>query len=178
MNKSRVPFESIIILHNNLAGLSARHQERKRLQQDVAESFGVSLSTIRRALRTYQKPKTIKRADFNRPRHLTLAEMHHYCELIAALKIRTTNKKGRHLSTPRALWILENHGVDVEGERILVPRGLLKASTVNRYLKRLSFSPKGLWLEPVVTHFQADYSNECWQLDFTPSEIKKLPGES
>lgn len=178
MSKSRVPFESIIILHNNLAGLPARHPERRRFQQDVAESFGVSLSTVRRALRTYQKPKAVKRADFNRPRNLSTAEMHHYCEVIAALKIRTTNKKGRHLSTPRALWILENHGVDVDEKRILAPQGLLKTSTVNRYLQRLGFSPKGLWLEPVVVHFQAEYSNDCWQLDFTPSELKKLPGET
>ena len=144
----------------------------------MAESFEVSLSTVRRALRTYQKPKAVKRADFNRPRNLSFTDMQYYCELVAALKIRTTNKKGRHLSTPRALWIIENHGVEVDGKRIQAPQGLLKTSTINRYLKRLGFSPKGLWLEPVVVHFQADYSNDCWQLDFTPSELKKLPGES
>lgn len=42
-------------------------------------------------------------------------------------------------------------------------------------LKRLGFSPKGLLLEPIVVHFQAEQSNDLWQMDFTPSELKKLP---
>ena len=177
MRKSLIPIESLVILHNNMASLPDRHPERQRLQEEVAKSFGVSISTIRRALREYQKPKLMKRADFNQPRNISFGEMTKYCELIAALKIRTTNKKGRHLSTPRALWILENHGVEVDGEKIIAPKGILTKSTVNKYLKRQGFSPKGLWLEPVVVHFQAEKSNECWQFDFTWSELKKLPGE-
>lgn len=38
--------------------------------------------------------------------------MERYCEIIAALKMRTTNKKGRHLSTPRAVELMEEHGVE------------------------------------------------------------------
>lgn len=178
MSRSSIPIESIVILHNNLTGLSARNPKRRHLQEEVAKSFGVSLSTIRRTLRIYQKPKSIKRADFNCQRNISSEEMRNYCELVAALKIRTTNKKGRHLSTPRILWILENHGIEIDGKKIIVPKNLLKKSTINRYLKRLGFSPKGLLLEPVVVHFQAEYSNDCWQLDFTSSELKKLPGES
>jgi hypothetical protein len=30
-------------------------------------------------------------------------DLEYYCELIAALKLRTTNKAGRHLSTGRAI---------------------------------------------------------------------------
>lgn len=178
MSKSPVPIESIIILHNNLMGLSARHPERRRLQEEASKSFGVSLSTVRRVLRTYQKPKSLKRTDFNRPRNMTAAEMQNYCEIVAAVKLRTTNKKGRHLSTPRILEILEDHGIEIDGQKILLPKNLLKKSTVNRYLKRLGFSPKGLLLEPVVVHFQAEKSNDCWQLDFTSSDLKKLPTES
>jgi transposase InsO family protein len=178
MSHSSIPIESIVILHNNLTGLSARDPKRRHLQEEVAKSFSVSLSTIRRALRIYQKPRSIKRTDFNCPRNISAAEMLNYCELVAALKIRTTNKKGRHLSTPRILWILENHGIEIDGKKRMVPKGLLKKSTINRYLKRLGFSPKGLLLEPVVVHFQAEQSNDCWQLDFTSSELKKLPGES
>lgn len=178
MSKSFIPIESIIILHNNLRGLSARDPERRQLQEDASKSFDVSLSTVRRALRIYQKPRSVKRADFNRPRNLSAAEMQNYCELVAALKIRTTNKKGRHLSTPRILWILENYGIEIDGKKIIAPKNLLKKSTINRYLKRLGFSPKGLLLEPVVVHFQAEQSNDCWQLDFTSSELKKLPSES
>ena len=177
MSKTKIPIESLVILHNKLLSLSARHPDRTKLHEEVAQSFKVSLSSVRRALKTYQKPSLVKRSDFNCPRNLSFSEMKRYCELIAALKIRTTNKKGRHLSTPRALWILENHGVEVDGEKFIVPKGLLAKSTVNRYLKRQGFSPKGLWIEPVVVHFQAEHSNEFWQVDFTTSELQKLSGE-
>lgn len=173
MSKNSLPLESIIILHNNLIGLSARNPEKKRLQEEAAKGFGVSLSTVRRSLRNYRNPKS-RRRDFNHSRIISVAEMQTYCELIAALKMRTTNKKGRHLSTPRALWILENHGVEVDGKKVIAPKNVLKKSTVNRYLKRLGFSPKGLLLEPIVVHFQAEQSNGLWQLDFTLSELKKL----
>eukprot|EP01037_Dinobryon_pediforme_P015992 gene15992-16162_t len=73
------------------------------------------------------------------------------------------------------MWILENHGVEVGGTKIMAPQNILKKSTVNRYLKRLGFTPKGLLLEPIVVHFQAEQSNDLWQMDFTPSELKKLP---
>ena len=33
-------------------------------------------------------------------------------------------------------------------------------------------------IEPIVTRFEAQYSNECWQFDFTPSNLKRLPNES
>ena len=99
--------------------------------------------------------------------------MRSYLELIATLKICSTKRKGKQLSTPRAIWILEDHGVDVEGKRIMPPKGLLTKSTVNRYLKRLGLTSKNFLCESVVVHFQATLSNECWQLDFTPSDLKK-----
>ena len=175
MDKNTIPLESIIILHNNLVGLSARNPEKRRLQEEVAKGFDVSLSTIRRVLRNYRKPKSARRSDFNHPRVISAAEMQYYCDLIAALKKRTTNKQDRHLSTPTALWILENHGIGVDGNIVIAPKNVLKKSTVNRHLKRFGFSPKGLLLEPTVVHFQAEQSNEFWQMDFTPSELKKLP---
>jgi hypothetical protein len=37
---------------------------------------------------------------------LPKSELERYCELVAALKLRTTNKQGRHLSTKRAIELL------------------------------------------------------------------------
>jgi hypothetical protein len=48
-----------------------------------------------------------------------LAEMDRYAEIIAALKIRTSNRKGWHVSTARAIWFLETDGVET-------PEGLVK----------------------------------------------------
>jgi hypothetical protein len=61
----------------------------------------------------------------------------------------------------------------MEGKRIIISKGLLKKSRVNRYFKSLGLGSKSLWAEPVVTHFQAENSNDWWQLNFTVSELKK-----
>ncbi len=70
------------------------------------------------------------------------SELEHYCELIAALKLRTTNKSGRHLSTGRAIQLLEEHGVETVQGLIKSPKGLLSKQTVNRWLSAgVSTSP-------------------------------------
>ena len=178
MSKKPLPTEVIVGLYHQLANLSAKHPNRNPIIKEIADSFNVSLSTVRRALKNYRQPHSIQRSDYNKPRRISAEEMLRYCELIAALKIRSTNRKGKQLSTPRAIGILEDHGVDVEGKRINAPKGLLTKPTVNRYLKRLGLTSKNFLIEPVVVRFQATYSNECWQLDFTPSELKRLPHDN
>ena len=175
MGRKPLPIETIISLYHQLADLSAKHPDRKRLIEEAAHAFQVSVSTVRRALKHYRQPRTAHRADYNHSRKISATEMLQYCEVIAALKIRSTNRKGKQISTPMAINILENHGIEVEGKRIMAPKGLLTKPTINRYLKRFSLSPKYFHCEPVVVRFQATYSNECWQLDFTPSELKHLP---
>jgi hypothetical protein len=52
------------------------------------------------------------------------AEIERWCEIVAAMKVRTTNKKGRHLSTVRILQLLIDHGVETpEGLRNSPPAG-------------------------------------------------------
>ena len=174
MTKKILPIEVIVALYNQITNLSAKHPDRNRFIKEAAQTFNVSLSTIRRALKNYHKPRSIKRSDYNKPRNISSEEMLRYCELIAALKIRSTNRKGKQLSTPRIIEILENHGVEIEGKRIMISKGLLTKPTVNRYLKRFGLTSKNFLCEPVVVRFQATYSNECWQLDFTPSELRSL----
>jgi transposase InsO family protein len=174
MIKKPLPTEVIVGLYNQLVNLSAKHPDRKLLIQEVFQTFDVSLSTVRRALKNYHNPRLTSRSDYNQPRKIGRDEMLRYCELIAALKIRSTNRKGKQLSTPRAIEILENHGVELEDRKIISPKGLLTKPTVNRYLKRFGFTSKNFRCEPVAVRFQATYSNECWQLDFTPSELKRL----
>lgn len=178
MTRKVIPTEVIVDLYHKLSNLSAKHGDRKVLIRETAETFNISFSTVRRAIKNYSQPRSIIRSDYNRPRKITKEEMLRYCELIAALKIRSTNRSGKQLSTPRAIEILENHGIDLEGVRIISPKGLLTKPTVNRYLKRFGLTSKNFLCEPVVVRFQATHSNECWQLDFTPSELKYLSNES
>ena len=174
MPQKPLPMEVIVGLYNQLSDLSAKHHDRSKFIAETAQTFNVSISTVRRALKNYKQPYSIHRADYNKPRKLSSEEMFYYCELIAALKKRSTNNKGKQLSTPKALEILENHGVTVAGKHIIIPKRALTKPTANRYLKRLGLTSKNLLCEPVVVRFQATYSNECWQLDFTPSDLKKL----
>jgi transposase InsO family protein len=178
MARKPIPTEVIVDLYYKLSNLSAKHRDRKPLINETAKAFSVSPSTVRRAIKNYSQPRSVIRSDYNCPRKINKEEMIRYCELIAALKIRSTNRKGKQLSTPRAIWILENHGIDLEGKRINSPKGLLTKPTVNRYLKRLGLTSKNFLCEPIVVRFQATYSNECWQLDFTPSELKYLPNKN
>ena len=99
--------------------------------------------------------------------------MRRYCELIAALKLRTTSKKGRRLSTKACIGVLEKSGIETAEGLVKVESGLLKLSTVSRYLKQWGYDNRTLAIEPPWTPFQATFSNECWQFDFSPSDLKK-----
>ncbi len=177
MARKRLPIESLIMLRNALDALGARSPKRRKLVEDTADFFGVSPSTIRRALREYHQPQSVNRSDYNQPRAIARAEMKLYCELIAALKVRTTNKKGRHLSTKDCIDLIEEYGIKTPQGLVQAPRGVLKRTTVERYLQRWGLGFKVLNVEPAAVRFQAVYSNDCWQFDFSPSDLKKLKGK-
>lgn len=105
--------------------------------------------------------QSLRRTDYGIPRILPPADLERYCELIAALKVRTGNTKGRHLSTPEG-WVV-------------APQSLLKKSTVNRYLATWGYDQRTLAVQQPVAHFQASYANKCWQFDVSPSDLKALP---
>ncbi|HAU0311432.1 TPA: transposase family protein [Legionella pneumophila] len=169
-----IPTEQLILLHNKMLALSPRHPERKNLIRSFAEAFGVSESTIRRQLREHVYFVGRARIDKNIPRAISKNDMLLYCQLIAALKIRTSNKKNKHLSTQACIRILEEHGVETENNLIKISPGTLKKSTVNRYLKKWGYDFAAMKIEPTVVHFEAEYSNDCWQFDFTPSDFKQF----
>lgn len=174
MKKPTVPHETLVILQQQLDSFPARSAHRRKLVEETATLYGVSVSTVRRLLRNHHKPHVAFRGDYNKSRVISPAEMKQYCELIAALKLRTKNKK-RHLATQACIDILENHGVTTFDGLIKAPEGLLKLSTVNRHLNRLGLNVLALAIEPATVSFQATHSNECWQFDFSPSQMKKLP---
>jgi len=99
-------------------------------------------------LQELRKPHAAHRADYGKPRLLPKNELERYCELIAALKLRTTNKQGRHLSTGRAIELMENYGVETSQGLIKAPKGLLHRPTVNRYLSFLRLDQPHLLREP------------------------------
>jgi hypothetical protein len=136
--------------------------------------YGVSSSTVYRALQALLKPRAVHRTDRGTPRVLPQAELERYCELIAALKLRTTNKQGRHLSTPRAIEILEQYGVETPQGLIRAPQGVLHKTTVNVYLRQWHLDHPRLTRQPPAVRFEAAHSNDCWQFDMSPSDLKHL----
>jgi len=169
-----IPTEQLIALYNKMLPYAARHAERKILIRSFADSFGICESTVRRQLRKHVLLNNTSRFDMNRPRVTSADEMLLYCQIIAALKLRTSNKKNKHLSTQTCITILEKHGVNLEQGLIKAPKGTLKKTTINRYLKNWGYDQVSMKIEPPVVRFEAEHSNDCWQFDFTPSELKQL----
>lgn len=174
MPRKTLSAEALIDLHRRLASLAPRSPERRRVMHDTAGLYGVSEQTLYRALAARARPKALRRADRGTPRALPKEAMERYCELIAAIKVRTSNKKGRHLSTTGALRLIEEFGVDTPDGHVHTPKGLLNKTTVNRYLQQWGYDRTSLSRQPAAVRFQAEHSNDCWQFDMSPSDLKQI----
>jgi len=170
----RVPPEAISDLRRRLSPLSPRSAERRLLVEETARLYGVSTDTLYRALRERAVPKPLRRCDHGVPRVMGAKEMERFCEVVAAIKVRTSNKKGRHLSTAEAIRLLENYGVQTPDGPVRAPKDVLTKTTVNRYLKRWGYDRETLGRPPPAVRFQASHSNECWHFDLSPSDLKQV----
>jgi hypothetical protein len=88
--------------------------------------------------------------------------------------VRTSNRKGRHLSTIESIRLLEDYGIDTPEGFVQAPKGILTKPTANRYLKRWGYDHVRLTREPPAVRFQARYSNDLWQFDISPSDLKHI----
>lgn len=50
----------------------------------------------------------------------------------------------------------------------------MRRPTVNRYLSLLRLDQPHLLREPPAVRFQAEHSNDCWQFDMSPSDLKRI----
>lgn len=169
-----IPVDSLLQLRQRLDRLPPKSPERAAQVAAVAHLYGVSSTTVYRALHTFQRPHAAQRVDRGKPRILPAAELERYCELIAALKLRTRNKQGRHLSTRRAIELLEHYGVETPHGLVRVPSGVLHKTTVDVYLRRWHLDQPRLIRQPPAVRFQAEFSNACWQFDMSPSDLKQV----
>lgn len=170
--RKSIPPDSLLQLRQRLDRLPPKSPERAVQIATVAQLYGVSATTVYRSLHRTLRPRTAHRRDHGRPRVMSRPDLEYYCELIAALKLRTTNKAGRHLSTGRAIQLLEEYGVETQQGLVRAPAGVLSVPTVNRWLSLYRLDQPRLLREPPATRFQAEYSNDCWQFDMSPSNIR------
>jgi hypothetical protein len=174
MPKKQIPIDAIVDLRRRLDQLPQRSSSRRVLVQEIAQLYGISEDTVYRRLREKNFVRSARRVDCDVPRVIEKATLERYCEIIAALKIRTSNRKGRHLSTVQAIRLLEEQGINTPDGHITVPVGLLKITTVNCYLKKWGYDRDTLLRQPPAVRFQAEYSNQCWHFDLSPSDLKHV----
>lgn len=131
----RPPGEALVDLRRRLSLLPARDPGRTEIVRRAAQAYGISVPTIYRALRELSRPKSIRRSDHGDIRVAPKAEMERYVEIVAAMKLRTLNGKGRHLSTAQVIRHLEETGVETPDGLVKAPPGLLKRATIDRLLR-------------------------------------------
>ena len=112
MSRHTISPEALMDLRRQLDTLPPRSAERRHRIPEAAAFYGISEPTRYRLLRQRRHPRSLGRADRDAPRVLPKAELERYLELIAALKVRTANGKGRPLSTRAAIRVLEDYGLD------------------------------------------------------------------
>ena len=169
-----IPVEALVDLRRRLDDLPPRHAGRRALVEGAASLFGVSRATLYRALAGQFRPRGLRRADRGEPRKLTRLELERYCEIVAALKLRTSNLKGRHLSTVRCIELLEEVGVETPQGLVRISKGLLHKTTVNRYLHLWGYDHARMTRAPAAVRFEARTSNALWQFDISPSDLKEI----
>ena len=169
-----VPLEALATLRRRLAALPARHSDRKLMMNSTAELYAVSRATLYRLLRGDRRPKDASRSDRGSTRAMPAGDIERLCEIVAAMKIRTSNRKGRHLSTVRVLELLEKYGVDTPTGFLKLEPGRITASTLNRHMARLGYDHDRMTREPPAVRFQAEESNALWHFDMSPSDLKQL----
>jgi hypothetical protein len=82
--------------------------------------------------------------------------------------------KGRHLPTGEAIRLIEEFGVETPEGLIKAQKSMFKITTVNRYLRQWGYDHETLRRQPAAVRFQAECSNDCWQFDLSPSDLKEI----
>jgi predicted DNA-binding transcriptional regulator AlpA len=108
MARKAIPSEALLDLRRRLSSLPPRAPQRRRLMQEIATLYGVSEPTLYRAVQQQGKPRAVHRSDRGEPRVFPKTELERYLELITAVKLRTSNLQGRHLSTTEAIRLRES----------------------------------------------------------------------
>jgi hypothetical protein len=155
-----VPIEALATLRRRLAALPGRHPQHEALLSSTAELYAVSRATLYRLLRGERRPRDAHRADRGTPRVMPAAEIERWCEIIAAMKVRTTNRKGRHLSSVRILQLLVEHGVETPDALQKLAPGRLTASTINRHMRRLGYDHDRMTRQPPAALWHFDLRHE------------------
>jgi hypothetical protein len=156
MPKKQLVAEALIDLHRRLSTLPIRSHERRIVMQETANLYGrIRTDPLSGISAKGARPRALRRSDRGTPRVLPQDKMEYYCELTAALKVRTSNKKGRHLSTGEAIRLIEEFGVETPDGLIKAQKSMFKPTTVNRYLRQWGYDHETLRRQPAAVPFSS-----------------------
>jgi hypothetical protein len=93
-----IPGEVLEELRSNLTHLRRRDPERRTLVARTAFLCQRSEKTVYRQLAQLPGPKRCTRKDQGHARYPVESEFRRWIEMVAAIKLATLNRKGRHLS--------------------------------------------------------------------------------
>lgn len=156
----RPPGEALVDLRRRLSLLAPRDSARADVIARMAQAYGISPSTVYRSLRELTQPKSVRRADHGTTKSVPPPDMERYAEIVAALKMRTSNKKGHRLSTRRAIELLEDTGIETPEGLIKAPKGLLKRPTLDRFMRNAGYDHARITRPVAAIRFQAKRANE------------------
>ena len=164
-----IPGEVLEELRSNLAHLRLRDPERRTWVARTAFLFQRSEKTVSRQLAQLPGPKRCTRKDQGHARYPVEREFRRWIEMVAAIKLATLNRKGRHLSTAKAIALAED-GVDLEGRFEHIPKGVLTRSRCDRWMGTLGMTLRHRSRPEPCVRFEAPESTACWQCDVSISD--------
>jgi hypothetical protein len=164
-----IPGEVLEELRSNLAQLRRRDPERRTLVARTAFLFHRSEKTVSRQLAQLAGPKRFTRKDQGHARYPVESEFRRWIEMVAAIKLATLNRKGRHLSTAKAIALAED-GVYLEGRFEHIPNGVLTRSCCDRWLATLGITLRQRSRPEPCVRFEAHESHACWPFDMSVSD--------
>lgn len=170
---AKIPNEVLQDLRDNLSRLSARDAERHKLIARTAFMFNCCEQTVYRQLARLDKLHKAVRRDHGHARYGVEADFKHWVEIVAALKLASLNKKGKHLSTAKALLLAEE-GVYLEAKFEQIPPGVLSRSSCDRWMRNGGINIHSSLRQAACIRFEAQESNECWQFDISISDAYYL----
>lgn len=169
--KKPLPVERLIELHENLIHHAAYSSERRNEFVKIAEQFKISEYTVRRQYNNWIRINLKGRSDKGHAKVASNKEIEEWVSMIAAIQIASLNKKKHMCSTRRAIELLED-GILVNEKSFEIPKGKLIVSTANRWLRTLRIRKGKHFTHVVPIHFRAEYSNELWHADVSPSDAQ------
>lgn len=173
MPQKPIPVERLIALHEALLLFPPYSNERRKEIQTVAKEYRIAEYTVRRQYQQWVNISLTGRKDKGVSRITSQKEMERWIIMVASVLLATLNKKRHMCSTRRAIQLLED-GITYshENKKFQLPAGKLTVPTANRWLKILRIRDRKTFRHIVPIHFRAEYSNELWQVDVSPSDAK------